>query len=579
MSRRELLTEEERTQLFGVPVDEASLARHYTLSPEDLELLLAKRGAHNILGAAVQLGLLRHPGFGLRSDEVVADALLRYLAGQLNVSASAFRHYARRVQTRPEHAKELAGLLGLRLSGRGDLPLMIRHATEAAAGTDKGVVIVGAVMHSIRAARIILPSPDTIERVGLAGRARARKLAADTLIAPLTAEQIAGLDALLVSDPALKRSPLAWLRDVPEAPGASNLNEIIERLTYVRKMQLDPKLAASIHEHRFRQLVREGAVAPAFLLSDYSLRRRRATLTAQVIDLETRLADTAVEMFDKLIGSLFTKANKRKERRYQASTRDVGRLMRLFDKTIGALTEARDKDADPFTAIDDSVGWRRLLDAKPQVKALAEMVNEDTLITAAEKYSGYRKYVPAFLDTFEFKATGSKNQVLAAVKILRDLNQSGQREVPADAPMPFKSKQWKELVLEDGKPDRRRYETAVLATLRDRLRSGDVWIERTRNYQRFDEYLLAPADVAKAAAELPVVTDVGVYLAERAKTLDFRLRRFTRLLTQGKLEGVELREGRLHVTPLTAITPAGGRKARPDARRLAAQDSDHRAAQ
>ena len=32
MSRRELLTEDERTQLFGVPVDEASLARHDTLS-------------------------------------------------------------------------------------------------------------------------------------------------------------------------------------------------------------------------------------------------------------------------------------------------------------------------------------------------------------------------------------------------------------------------------------------------------------------------------------------------------------------------------------------------------------------
>jgi len=436
-----------------------------------VELLLAKRGARNILGTAVQLGLLRHPGFGLRSDEVVAEALLGYLAGQLNVSVTAFRHYAIRAQTRQDHAQELAGLLGLRLSGRGDLALMLGHATEAASATDKGAVIVTAVMHGIRAARIILPSPDTIERVGLAGRARARKHAADTLIAPLVPEQIAGLDALLVNDPALKRTPLAWLRDVPEAPGATNINEIMERLTYVRKMQLDPKLATSIYEHRFRQLVREGAAAPAFLLSDYSLRRRRATLTAQIIDLETRLSDTAVEMFDKLIGSLFTKANKRKERRYQASTRDVGRLMRLFDKTIGALTEARDKDADPFAAIDASVGWRRLLEAKPQVKALAEMVNEDTLITAVEKYSGYRKYVPTFLDTFEFKATGTKNPVLAAVKVLRDLNQSGQREVPADAAMPFKSKQWKQLVLEGGKPDRRRYETAILATLRDRLRS------------------------------------------------------------------------------------------------------------
>jgi hypothetical protein len=44
MSRRKLLTEDERAQLFGVSVDEASLAKYYTLSPEDLERLLAKRG-------------------------------------------------------------------------------------------------------------------------------------------------------------------------------------------------------------------------------------------------------------------------------------------------------------------------------------------------------------------------------------------------------------------------------------------------------------------------------------------------------------------------------------------------------
>src|SRR5262249_42839958 len=150
--------------------------------------------------------------------------------------------------------------------------------------------------------------------------------------------------------------------------------------------------------------------------------------------------------------------------------------------------------------------------------------------------------------------------VLAAVKVLRDLNHSGEREIPADAPMPFKSRNWKELVLEGGKPDRRRYETAVLATLRDRLRSGDVWIERTRNYQRFDVHLLPPADVAKTAAELPVSTDVDAYLAERGKALDFRLRRFVHLLTQGKLEGVELRERKLHVTPLSAITPPQAEK-------------------
>ena len=73
-------------------------------------------------------------------------------------------------------------------------------------------------------------------------------------------------------------------------------------------------MAGRIHEHRFEQLVREGHVAPAVLLSDYSLRRRRATLAAAVIDLEARLADAAIEMFGKQTGLLFARARAAQKR-------------------------------------------------------------------------------------------------------------------------------------------------------------------------------------------------------------------------------------------------------------------------
>ena len=48
----------------------------------------------------------------------------------------------------------------------------------------------------------------------------------------------------------------------------------------------------------------------------------------------------------------------------------------------------------------------------------------------------------------------------------------------------------------------RLFQTAVLATLRDRLRSGDVWVERSANYRRFDSYLLPPDAVPAIAAKL-----------------------------------------------------------------------------
>ena len=71
MAHRGSLTEDERQLVFGVPRQEHLIIKHYTLSPDDLDLVLRKRGARNQLGFAVQLCLLRHPGFGLRLNVVL----------------------------------------------------------------------------------------------------------------------------------------------------------------------------------------------------------------------------------------------------------------------------------------------------------------------------------------------------------------------------------------------------------------------------------------------------------------------------------------------------------------------------
>ena len=69
MSRRTLLTAEQRARLFAIPTDPAEMARHYVLGTEDLALIRSKRRGMNRLGFAVQLCLLRYPGQGLGPGE------------------------------------------------------------------------------------------------------------------------------------------------------------------------------------------------------------------------------------------------------------------------------------------------------------------------------------------------------------------------------------------------------------------------------------------------------------------------------------------------------------------------------
>jgi len=556
MARRSLLTGDERRRLFEPPVTDREVARCYTLAPDDLRWIEERRGAANRLGAAVQMALLRHPGFGWLPGQTIPAVVLRFLSDQVHVAPEVLDDYSRRPPTRIEHAAQIHERLGLRLFTRGDIRQAVSIAALAAAATDKGGPIVEALITELRRRRIILPSPDTLERVGLAGRSQARRKAAEDLLTTISLSQLERIDQLLVNDPHLKKSALAWLRDIPESPSAASMSGITERLAYVRAIGIDPAITETIHERRFEQYVREGAVAPAFLLNGYSVGRRRATVVAQLIFLESRLSDAAVDMFDKMVGSLFAKGRRGRERKYQASSREVSQLMRLFSGVIGAVDQARVDGGDILDRIDAQVGWWKVLAAKPKVDALAALAIEDPLISAADRYGALRRFVPTFLEHIRFRAGTGGAPLLKALEILRDLNLSGRREIPDDAPMPFASKHWKALVKPVGGPiNRRLYETALAATLRDRLRSGDVWIEGSRSYKRFADYLLPKDEVAAEAETLPVDVEMGTYLAERASLLDQRLASFSRRLAKGDLVGVTLKSEELSVTPVKANAP------------------------
>jgi hypothetical protein len=144
--------------------------------------------------------LLQYPCFGLRHDEVVPDFLVQHIADQLGLRYGAMADYGRPAQTRLEHAWEAMGSLGLRGFKPTDVGRALDVATDAASRTERRMAIATAIIDDLRACRVVLPAPARIERIGIAGRARAGKLAADIIVDALTPEQVAALDALLVTD-------------------------------------------------------------------------------------------------------------------------------------------------------------------------------------------------------------------------------------------------------------------------------------------------------------------------------------------------------------------------------------------
>ncbi len=559
MPRRSLLSAEQRARLFAIPTTPAEMARHYVLSPEDHRLVRTKRRSMNRLGFAAQLCLLRHPGQGLGPGEPPPAALLDFLAGQLGVPSAAFAGYARRDQTRREHASELQATLRLRSFRLGDWRDCLRVGADAAWATDRGEPIVQAMLTPLRAHGVLVPDAAVLERIGLAARARARQRAFHALADGVTEAEQSALTALLVTDPAVRRSRFAWLRDAPEAPAPTNMVALLDRLDWVRGVGITRERTARVHPARLARLVEEGGIMAAQHLANVEPLRRTALLVAGVADLETRLTDAALAMFCKYVGSLFTKARGRDERRFQTTKRDVARTLRLFRRTIAALKQAKESGEDGVAAVEREVGLAKLDEALPVIEAVADVADVEILATAAEKYAVLRRFSPRFLAAFRFQSGTPHDPLLVAIDLLRVADESGARALPKRLPSAFLPPKWRRMIFAGPVPDRRLYETAVLATLRERLRGAGVWVAGSRDHRAFEDYLLPAEPAGMAAASLAGETDPERYLAARAGLLHERLQFVAACAERGELDGVEIEDGSLYIARTKPTVPDAAR--------------------
>ena len=139
------------------------------------------------------------------------------------------------------------------------------------------------------------------------------------------------------------------------------------------------------------------------------------------------------------------------------------------------------------------------------------------------------------------------------------------RVLPKRPPSSFLPPQWRKLIFANGAADRRFYETAVLATLRERLRGSNIWVPGSRDYRAFEDYLL-PARTGREPGStvrpIPVVTSPAA-----RRRVHERLTFVAACAARSELDGVEIEEGKLYIA---RTTPAVPEAARPLAARLKA---------
>ena len=114
------------------------------------------------------------------------------------------------------------------------------------------------------------------------------------------------------------------------------------------------------------------------------------------------------------------------------------------------------------------------------------------------------------------------------------------------------------MVRQGAEIDRQTYEFAVLVHLRERLRAGDIWVESSRAFRAFDDFLLAPSAFNAMRSEnalgLAVPDDSRAWIEERSRISGQRLREVADQAANGELPEAVITETGLSISPIRRDT-------------------------
>ncbi len=109
----------------------------------------------------------------------------------------------------------------------------------------------------------------------------------------------------------------------------------------------------------------------------------------------------------------------------------------------------------------------------------------------------------SLLQQVAFEQAFAEDDFADALTLVGQLHTGQRRKLPEDAATAFIPTSWRAFVFDqDGHAHRPRYGLCVLATLRERLRAGDVVVNASRKYASLDTYLLSPAEWARQRPDL-----------------------------------------------------------------------------
>lgn len=531
------------------------LGQDWALDPNDIELALSARGELNRLRLAIEICSLRTSGGFIVDWSHVPMLVVNHIARQLSLPPQEVPPHSRR-QTTAAYRSRIREHLGYGpflksdASALGDELLRLAHD-----GSSREAMHVCARAW-LRRRKLVRPGQSVIDRLVASAHAHAESSLLEA-IADALPERVREAIDQRVLDVTEGTSVLSALHRSAKSAKAVNILEQLDRLEQVELLDLSSVvLPVQATPARLAELAEQTKRYNAWELRRLRPSRRYALVVSYMLTARSRLLDESVVMTDHYITLMWQRAKRRhhdsKMLRWQQSNDATSKVLQ---RVRAAIERGLDPDANETlgaaweTALGGDAGAREFLGVVEDAERGQKTARHGLRDELCAAYGPLRRFLPRVMG-LPLRAEPGSESIIKAIELVRALDSGSISKLPRNAPFDFVPKKWRAgLVVKGRIVNRSLWETSLAVAIRDGLRSGDLYLDGSKQHASFTELIYSAEQWEhrrdEAYEELGVPRDPEVVLDSLCKRFEAAARGLSRGLENNTFTSIKAR--RLHL--------------------------------
>jgi TnpA family transposase len=471
--------------IFNLQLSDELLARDWTLSEDDT-LFIKKYRRIFRQGMALQLCAIRVYGRFLNNWNDLSPQILNYINQQLELAPSLQTILPSRLATQVEQRQDILEYLGYSRLNEVTKQDLINWVSKQAIHNIEVKQLLNSAEEYLFKNKVIIPSRNELQRLV---RSVAIEVAEqwfvniNALISPILQQK---LDEILTNEePDGQPTFFQFLKEYPGSSCIAELNKYLQRYEKLLQLPIDEVNLENMLPGFLDYLYDLGKHYSAWEVKRLTKEKRYPILLVFLKESKKILLDYLVALHDQYIGDMMRETRNLFEKKHKDHRKQHKKAVDDLMRTVDYLLAHEYNEPIYLKSIYQLTPEKILRSSCETIDRYQRLEERGYADILCYRYPSLRKYFADFIK-LPFQAEQGSKQLMDAIGIVRNLDSGELKQLPQQLPLSFVDNALRHALKgADGKVQRNIWELGVAIAIKDKFRSGDLYLPQSKRHVSF----------------------------------------------------------------------------------------------